>query len=112
MTKERKLHWGEIRTLVVPETATCAWGARAIFRPSNTLEFLHDRLDSWGDDSMLLRKWIADKGITMLKSLLKELGVRGSDESIVSFEDSGFHLAASPCGSCGYLYIIAYKDGE
>ena len=110
MTAIKRLAFG----LQPPRGTAVAWGARTIYKASSDpdrvmIDILHDRQDRFGDTEQLkpLCGWIGDS----LKALRVELAgrdVRGDSTETVRIEADGFVLEASPNGSHGYLYIVAY----
>lgn len=112
MTETAKLlEWGR----QPPEGVTLAWGARTIYKyhPSADLmviDILWDRKANWGTREELadLLEWVNTKGMEALKQRLAGGPVTGDSSMIVEAREGEFVIEASPQGSYGYLYIVAY----
>lgn len=85
-----------------------AWGARAIFT-RGSIDILYDRQQMTGDPEArhILAGWVDTVGLPKLAELTKRL--RGSETSVVEWDDGEFHIEASPQASYGYLYIGAWR---
>lgn len=83
------------------------WGARAIFRPSqsNPIDLLHDRQSIDGVTEELL-EWLNSIGLHLLRRHVLDLNT--SDNKLVHIKDGKFNIVANPNGSYGYLYIGAW----
>ena len=97
------------------------WVARAIYVPGESRWYqtrvgtLHDRQGFLGDlsdvDKKGLARWINKKGLNLLRKRLYLEGVGTRDTRLVAISDPPFYLYADPRGSCGYLYLAAWKEG-
>jgi hypothetical protein len=106
-----KLEFG----LKPPAGAKVAWGARAVYRSRPRAEFdlLWDRQSVAGPERerMPLYEWLNKRALPELRKIVEDEFLPGSSWEEVSFEDlvDGYAIKASPRGSCGYLYIVAWK---
>jgi hypothetical protein len=120
-----------------PEGVTLAWGARAIYKqgvgqtaikmPERVLrgfrspdsggaaiiDLLWDRQD-WrgpqGPARKALAEWINTTGLPAIREACSPPNGLGPDESrVVSFTDGTRTIEASPNGSYGHLYLVAYE---
>lgn len=53
--------------------------------------------------------WINDVGIPALRKACIKQHVVPSSEVRIEYESNGYKIVANPNGSCGYLYIAAWK---
>lgn len=105
--KANKLTWG----LEPPAAATSAWGARAIYTTGPmTIDLLPDRQAAFGPRVRSLIDWMNESGLPALKRELLAHDVRPADQQRIEVLDGAFKLAASPRGSHGYLYIVAWDE--
>ena len=100
-----------------PKAAKVAWGARAIFKPISKnpmIDILFDRQDAFGDEKERqdLVEWVKATGLPSLEKIIDEKASYSTSKSreVFEFEDGGYSLEASPQGSGGYLYIVAWKE--
>jgi len=100
-----RLTWG----LQPPEGTTLAWGARAIYK-GGAIDLLPDR-QAWRgpiDERKPLVDWLNTTGRAAIERAAKHANLRGDEERTVRHESAGFTIEASPRGSHGYLYLVAY----
>ncbi len=75
-----------------------AWGARAIF-DGRRIDLLPDR-QSWSksgpEPKTRLRLWINEKALPWLRAEVKRTRLATTDSTVLTFDDTGFHLEASP----------------
>lgn len=104
----KDLEWG-----ISPDSEVdIAWGARAIYNSFN-IDLLWDRMCMEGgtpEQRKQFSDWLNAKGLPALKKLVKQENVRGSDERVLTISLDGWLIAASPKGSCGYLYIGVWPN--
>lgn len=108
--------WG-MPDLKLPEGTKLAWGARAIYKLDRkaSLTFMHDRQQMNGGtdgERKAFAAWINHDGLPALRAKLVENYVDTRSSDTVTIASDGYALAASPRGSCGYLYITAWKVPE
>ncbi len=99
-----------------PKKAKVAWGARAIFKPISKnpmVDILWDRQDAFGGEQERqdLVEWVKATGLPKLEEMIEEKASYSITRSheVFKFEDAGYTIEASPQGSGGYLYIVAWK---
>lgn len=95
---------------------TLWWGARAIFHDMEPeFELLHDRQQFSSDadadefDRLCIIKWLNEYAFPKLRQRLKKHFLSGRSREVVTIENDSFILLASPQGSCGYLYLGAFR---
>lgn len=107
----RRLAWGG----EVPMHAPAAWGCRAILEHKN-IDLVPDRRAFYykEDEKELkeLGKWLDTRALKELRKYHDKIGFCQDDNTIWSFAEKGFAMLASPRASFGYLYIVAWKEGE
>jgi hypothetical protein len=114
-------HWGAFKKPVLTPTGKPRKSrgqpvTETIYEPS--IDLLWDR-QSWSSrfdasaDAIAARAvmgtWLNTIGLSALKKALLDERVRGEDNHRVTFVDAGFTITANPNGSCGYLYIAAWR---
>lgn len=96
------------------QSQQAAWGARAIFH-ANTIDLLADR-QSWSESTpegkQRLREWINQTGLPWLRTQVQTVGLRSHDSKVLTHDELGFHIEASPQSSGGYLYIGAWENAD
>jgi len=103
----RRLTWG----LEPPDAATSAWGARAIYTTDPmVIDLLVDRQSAFGPRMRTLIDWMNEDGLPALKREILAHDVLPADQQRIEILDGAFKLAASPRGSHGYLYIVAWAE--
>jgi hypothetical protein len=127
-----RLEWG---SWPVPYAATVAWGARAIYRldvhdtqyrrgkvirragTTAVIDLLYDRQGAAARDGAperdrkALATWLNKTAMPALRRECVKRYVTSDCEAMIEIESDGFKLVAGPRGSCGYLYIRAWKVG-
>lgn len=116
---EKPITWG----LRAAEGTRFHWSARAIY----PVDLLWDRMsvvgDATEDERKALGRWLDDKALPYLRSLVREQGGplrrratnapdfpgTGEDREI-RISGDGYTLRANPRGSYGYLYLSAAPD--
>jgi len=75
------------------------------------IDLLWDRQQGRGPDEgrEALGAWLNSTALPWLRKECAQQGLEGSSSAVVSWDDSGYRIAASPNASYGYLYIVAYK---
>lgn len=110
--KKKKLEFG----LQPPKSAKVAWGARAIFKPISRnpmIDILWDRQSVFGEekDRQDLVEWVRTTGLPKLEELIDKKSSYSltTSHEVFKFKDGDYSIQASPKGSGGYLYIVAWK---
>lgn len=120
-TDQRRLAWGR----PVPADADLAWGGRLILYAASerdldgkpAVDYLPDRIDHWAkapptkEEHAEFLDWVSD---AIKTSVLPDLATdpEGGGSLVVHTVDRGdgkYHLEASCQGSCGYLYVGAWR---
>ncbi len=93
-----------------PESAPCAWGARAIYGQSNgyTIDLLPDRKSVRGNDAQRAAMY-AFLDTYALPRLREEYP--RSENDLMMFVVDGWHVEASTHNNSGYLYIGCWPTG-
>lgn len=110
-----QLHWG----MQPDRPCTCAWGAKAIYQPSDGELAIHV---FWGAQSiaaepevpdserLALCVWVSSKGLPALHKQLIQLaagGVASGETALLEHTDERFRIIAKHDGSSGHLYLCA-----
>lgn len=126
------LEWG----LQPPPDTVLAWGARAIYKLGHqeekffgngkrrkhpkdvttaSIDLLWDRQSAVRDETQTttqdlnaLSSWLNTIGLPALRKLCVEKYLTGDSDESVEYVGEGYAIKASPRGSCGYLYIVAW----
>lgn len=127
-----ELAWG----LQPPPNTPLAWGARAIYQLGSheekffgngkrrkspktvttaSIDLLYDRQGTARDesttseaDAKALSTWLNNVGLPKLRQLCVSEYLTGDSDDTVEFASDGYAIKASPRGSYGYLYIVAW----
>jgi hypothetical protein len=102
----------------IPDTATGAWGCRAIVTQDGTVDIVHDRQDFKGDPDVLqalTTRFPLPELVSSLRELLlyRDMSTR-RQEAFVLYEDDReqdgclLTVVADTNGSAGYCYIAAW----
>jgi len=105
-----RLEWGR----QPPDDVAVAWGARAIYDHAGgaaSIDLLWDR-QAWRGDSAeraSLAEWINTEGLKAIKDACVRTNLTHDSTEVVSWTDGNRTIEASPQGSHGYLYLVAYE---
>jgi hypothetical protein len=95
-----------------PAEATVAWGARAIFKQrGKVIDIVWDRQDAFGSEEWKkdLFRWLDKVGMPALEAEVEDLET--DSRRTVTITRGNYTIKASPKGSRGYLYIVAWTRG-
>lgn len=105
MTSNEPAGWG----IAPPDTTKAHFGARAIFNNHN-VSLVPDRM-GWGGKSgperEALRTFMKTRGDALMRAMAARLSP--SDAGVLEEVEDGFVVKVDPRGSCGYLYIGAWR---
>ncbi len=96
-----------------PTSATCAWGARAIYQYDSRdgwyIDILDDRQQGVGtaEHRRLLSEFLNTYAIPRMRVEFPKC-----EESVYAFEHDGWHVEANTHGNSGYLYMGAWPIGD
>ena len=112
------LGYSGILNSAIPETATGAWGCRAIVTQDGGVDIVHDRQDFKGDADVLealTNRFPMPELVSTLRELLRygDMSTRRQETFILHEDDHAeggclLTVAADTNASAGYCYIAAW----
>lgn len=98
---------------VIPDNATGAFGARLIVSQDGWVDFLPDRVDTYGDKAFLdvlntVLPIPVLKDVIASKLQAHEIDTR-KERLVTIFVDDNVSVVANTNGSAGYLYLSAWS---
>jgi len=86
------------------------WGARAIYDPKNfEIGFLPDRIEVINPEKFEpLKEWLKRTGLAAIRARIHSAKLKESSNEELGYSEDGFTIKATPRGSYGYMYLVAY----
>lgn len=95
-----------------------AWGCRAIWQPRKTtrVDFVFNRISGWPHYQREVFWMDEDLMDSLMEQIQEKVEESYADDCLhpkfemeISFEHEGVRVFANTNGSCGYLYVTAFK---
>ena len=105
--------WGaQLPDDIKQDDCSAVWGARAIFTPfkQHCIDLLPDRQSvrcGDEDNTACLLSWLNTGNMKKLSRAVQNMST--SSDEVVDIRDGLFGIRATPGGSYGYLYIVAWR---